>query len=310
MEHSEPVLWKPTEVDLPLVGKCCIYLPKCTDESVEAEWSLKDVTAWIWKSADPDKRVGRWKAHQKKVENLYTFMFHEDPPPARQCVTQRDKDTTKTMMYEKTIPTRMVFALVVSVLQNLFIEEECRKKAGDIFHHLLDKICKIPGVIKFLEVPRLGSIDHVKLQSNMFSSSNIWSSEACKCFGPLWHRAALRGERSWLNTTPNNMTVAAFTMFCIDVRFTETASCLLAAGISLVSQLANLCRGDVLESLVEEVSLKRSHIVGQTVRLRQGFRVSACYEACQMIAEGKVLWLQKKCISKWADRVSLVPVSC
>ena len=285
-QTTDSLLWKPHQITLPEVGACCLYIPKVGDDSSEAEWSLKDVTRWVWTSSDPAKRYSRWKSHQERVANLYHYMFHGEVPTLRQCVTESGKNENETMMYERTIPTSMVFALMTYALQNTTFEIDIRLRVGVIFHKLLDMLCESPSVIDALEIRILGKAgDYFMPRSNTFRSSDVWSTEACNVFERLWHNSALEESRAWLNTTPNHMTVPAFTLFCIDVGFTQNASCLLAAGIDLVFQLAAYCSAKALEALATGFSLKRSKLVGQSVRLRQGSKVSARFEACQMIVD-------------------------
>ena len=289
-QTTERLLWKPHEITLPEVGACHLYIPKVDDDSSEAEWSVKDVTGMIWTSGDPSKRYSRWKSHQERVANLYHHMFHGEVPTLRQCVTESGKDEGETMMYERTIPTSMVFALMTYALQNNNFEIDVRLRVGVIFHKLLDMLCESPNVTDVLEIRILGGAGNYFIpRSNTFRSNDVWSNTACKVFEQLWHNAALEESRAWLNTTPNNMTVAAFTLFCIDVGFTQNASCLLAAGIDLVFQLAARCSAKALEALAKGISLKRSRLVGQSSRLRQGSKVSACFEACKMIVDQTAL---------------------
>ena len=286
--------WVPRELVLPLSGTCVMYI--CDVPDNEPEFSLRDVTHWLWASTDAASRQERWKKHEKTVNATYLSLWKEDAPPRRQCAGDTSKDPSKGMMYERTISTRMTFTLVYFGLTHEHFDDSMRRRLGTIVHALLENLfSKLPDTAS-LSMRALGTAQRVQLPINIgppvVNADDAWPvAELRQCFSQMWHQAALDETRTWLSSTPNRMPLASFLLFGLDRRFVENSSCLLSASVDLLTQVAQLCTAQTLQQMTTQVNLSRKKEVGSTIQVRKGFRVNACFKACQAIANQEVFCL-------------------
>ncbi len=284
------LVFAPYDLRLPIVESCRIYLARQSGASleVEAEWSLKDVTHWIWSSNDIEARVERFKKHRASIDDVFRSLFNSDPPELRQSAFDRVKDLSKPMMYERTIPSRLLFSMCYFGMTNPTFTLQMPNRLGSILHSLLTSLCEIEDIRSLLTIRQLGTGVRISPGSHMVDASDVWPGGFRETFMKLWQKVAEAGGCPWITTTPNHLRLASFTLFCIDITIVETASCLLAAGVDLLSQLGSKCDSYFLEMITVPASLKRAKIIGSTVQIRKGSKVTACFNACTAIADGNV----------------------
>ena len=288
--------WKPScvqilcddeETDEP----CKVYIPSTCD--VPCEWSLKDVTAWLWTSKEPTKRVEKFMKYWNQIRSTYKELFGTEAPEFRPTAydakSTKPTDQQESLMYEKTIATNVVFAFVVFGLAFPEFDSEMRVRLGTAFHNLIHMLIQSRGVLQTLSVRILGGYGRLTLQSSIIDAKDVWPPEVCHTFSRKWQEAAESGTRQWLNTTPNSMPISSFVVFSLDLSFVQTASCLLSAGIDLVQQLANLATPAVVTTFSDPVNLKRRKMVGSLGSVQKGAKVAACFRACEQVRLNKEL---------------------
>jgi hypothetical protein len=89
-----------------------VFFPtQSADQTIEVEWSLNDVTSWVWMSSHVEKRREKFRSSKDRIEATYGRMYGKTRPEPRQCLNQKNKSHDDVMMYERTFPTRELAAV-------------------------------------------------------------------------------------------------------------------------------------------------------------------------------------------------------
>ena len=252
------------------------------------EWSLGDVTAWVWKSGDSGSRLQKFAKQMDRIQSAYRTMYGQDMPAPMQLAQTKNKDPSRVTMYEKTVSTPVLASTLVALLTLPHFSPDVFHRAAEIVYGLLRRLCESHHA-GTLNVPTLGMQQkRVKVNaSGTLASSDVWSETIRPTLESSWQDSVSDTNLAWLRSTCQTMTIPEFILFCLNPAVLQKFSFLRIAGEQLMQQVLNLCTPACMLDLTDPSTLKRCQAVGSTVAVRRGLKVGAYFEACQMICRGE-----------------------
>ena len=268
-----------------------IFFPAQTaDQTIEVEWSLNDVTSWVWMSSQVDKRREKYRSNKDKIDVTYGRMYGRTRPEPRQCLNQKKKNHDDVMMYERTIPTRELAAVLSFALSNPDFGQEQAFRINSFCSRLFAHLCQVnlfQG--KVLSIPCLGG-EGRKVQvpvGGFVSSAAVWPEGLRSVLEDVWTDATGDRNRPWYRSTCENISIPEFMMFGLDAMNSRTFSFLQIAAEDVLKQLFELLKPQTChEWACEPEDLSRAP--GTTKTIRKGLRVQGYFKACQSIVDGEV----------------------
>ena len=271
-------------------NECHLY---CGPANQAVEWSLQDVTAWVWTSSDPKARARNFKGCNDVVSAVHDDMYGEKPAKLRQITADREKDAGQAMMYERTLPTNHVCALLVHALtagKATQVSFEQHRRTSGILFDVLHRVCssRFGGM---LSIRHLGTGARSTVAANsVFSSEDVWAESVRALLEEEWMAHCHDDTRLWHRSSCSTMTVPEFVVFGLDGHGSlKRFSFLRIAAQDLLKQCFDALTHPCLVELSRPVSLSSGPAqLGTTSKIRKGAAVKAYFDACEMVASGDV----------------------
>ncbi|CAE7437357.1 unnamed protein product [Symbiodinium sp. CCMP2592] len=228
------------------------------------------------------------------ISSVYRDIFAQELPPLRQITSDEHKDESKAMMYERTLPTKHVCALLVHALtQSKATQvsfEQHRRTSGIVFQ-LLQSLCVSRSGGR-LTIRHLGTGAPLTVAANnVFSSEDVWAESVRAVLEEEWMAHCADSTRFWHRSTHGTMTIPEFVLFGLDGHGSlKRFSFLRMAAQDLLKQCFAALTHSCLMELSRPTSLSSGPAqLGTTTKVRKGAAVKAYFDACEMVASGDEL---------------------
>eukprot|EP00435_Cladocopium_sp_Y103_P028586 s324_g7.t1 len=281
--------WETRCLNLSSDLKIHVYFPtQPTDQNIQVEWSLNDVTAWIWMSENVEKRRDKYKNHSAGIEAVYQHMYGEPPPKPRQCRNQTTKVVQEVMMYERTVSTKYVAAMLCFAISNPNFGEDQMFRLYSLTSKFLAHLCQVqPFQDKPLSILCLGDGPNTfeTLVAGRVPSIKVWPDVIRSALEEVWADATRDNKRPWYKSTCENMSIPEFILFGLDACNTRTLSFLRIAAEDALKQVFGLLTPRMCHEWTSEPETLKP--AGTTKKVRKGIRVQGYFTACKFIASGE-----------------------
>ena len=268
-----------------------VYLTTGDSDAASCEWSLNDVTALVWQSANHKTRSKSFRSIWALIAENYKDLFRSSIPDLRQCMSDKRKDETKAMMYERTLSTNTLCAFLVSALTAVHASQrEPHMRTCGLVFELLRKICD-SSEARSVTIRHLGTGRQIVFDVNQrISSKQVWCESVRSSLEAAWEACCEDADRVWHRSTCQNITIPEFVVFGLDGLgpMAEFSFLRIAAQDLLKQCLAALTPTCLNEITVETTLSSGPALLGTTSKVRRGAAVRAYFEACSMVARGDV----------------------
>ena len=241
-------------------------------------------------SSNVEKRREKFRSNKDRIEATYGRMYGTIRPEPRQCLNQKNKSHDDVMMYERTIPTRELAAVVSFALSNPDFGQEQAFRINSLFFRLLAHVCQVNSFRgKLLSILCLGGKGQkVQVPAGGFvSSAAVWQGSVRSVLEDVWGAASRDPNRPWYRSTCEKISIPEFIMFGLDAMNSRTFCVLQIAAEDVLKQLFELLKPQTChEWACEPEELSRAP--GTTKQIRKGMRVQGYFKACQSIIAGEV----------------------
>ena len=216
-------------------------------------------------------------------------------------------------MYERTIPTKELAAILSFALSNPDFGQEQAFRINSLFSKLLAHVCQVNS---FREQPLSilllgGKGRKVQVPVGGFVSAAAVCPESVRSMlEDVWGAAARDPHRPWYRSTCAKISIPEFITFGLDALSSRTLSFLQIAAEDMLKQLFDLLKPQTChEWACEPEELNRA--AATTKQIRRGMRVQGYFKACQSIIAGEVpLTKLKENTFKWWLVLALGSCSC
>ena len=286
------LLWETRRLDLDETLNAKVYIPEERCENLHVEFSLNDVTAWVWMAKNNEKRRDKLRASQKKIEAIYESMFSTCLPKPRQCMFDKDKDQTQPMMYERTVNSKHLAALLCLGVVNQDFGEAQVLRTASLLSSLLTHLCRSQGLkdetVQILYLGGGGQTTQARLGGRV-TSKEVWSEVIRGVLEEHWMQAASDPDRPWIHSTWDNMSIPEFVLLGLDAFHCRVYPFIRVAAQDVLKQVFAMLTSSTVDTWTseQEATESKKH-VGTTSKIRRGVRIQGYFRACQFIANGDV----------------------
>ena len=286
---SECLFWRPKVFQWRGL-RATIFAAETASVDSEIEWSLADVTKWVWSSADASARATRFNKACDQIGRVYRDLFHKELPQFKQCANSAQKDSTKAMMYQRTIPTSVVCALLVFAASHEHFSAEqldhINVHAFDWLQILVDRTS-----LEKLAIRVLGgggkTVSTDASAATQLSSMAVWDDVIRSTLEELWDRLCALPDRVWHRSTVQTMSIPEFILFSLEAPNVKAHPYLTVAAQGMVAQMMSALDQSKIADGAQDLSLRAANQVGTTLSVRYGLKVQAYFKACKMIDAGE-----------------------
>ena len=200
-----------------------VFFPtQSADQTIEVEWSLNDVTSWVWMSSHVEKRREKNRSNKDRIEATYGRMYGKTRPEPRQCLNQKNKSHDDVW---KNNSDQRVGRCLSFALSNPDFGQEQAFRINSLFFRLLAHVCQVNSFRgKLLSLLCLGG-EGQKVQvpvGGFVSSAAVWPGGVRSVLEDVCGAAWGDPKRPWYRSTCEKISIPEFIMFGLDAMSSRT----------------------------------------------------------------------------------------
>ena len=193
--------------------KVLLKLDSLGQPTSQAQWSVRDVAACLFRAGDPEKKRKRVTdcANEIKAAHARIWPFFEVPK-----MSPEHETNTGQRIIASTMPTSMLFALLLHLFSSLKRGPQDRRRAAEMLRWLVSS--RMPGrtvALLYFRPDGRYTYQPAAIDEADGTLSQAWSQDFSEFVARVWDKDLTSAAAPWVTTTRQKPALADYLLFSL-----------------------------------------------------------------------------------------------